>query len=505
MFCAPQAWSQTSFLDNGVIRIGVDLARGGAIHYLSESGSSNSVINVYDLGRYVQQSYYSGPQPYIPPGATVNPSWIDIGWNPVQAGDSFNFPSQVLNSSNDGTTLYVKCTPKQWALNNWDSQCTMETWITLDANRAQVRCRLVNNRSDTTQYPARGQEQPAIYTVGTLHRLFTYSGAAPFTGEAPTQIINSGPPWAAWLSTEHWSALVNDQNWGLGVFHAGALAENGGFAGTPGAGGPLNAATGYISPGYIDILDHDIVYEYEYTLILGDLFNDIRSYAYANAPNPRPNYVFRQNRRHCYHANLTDQRPPYTGYWPLTLDQNDPQVVGPWSLWDSADVPRIFIRAAHHTQPGQGEVFFAGMDGVFTASKRVAFAIIPDGQVHTYQVDLSANALYTGAITRLRFDPIQVRNPGDSVDLYSIGVIANDCNGNGIDDAVEIIGGGDYDADGDVDGSDFNGFAGALAGPGDPPPDIQCAPLLLGAFDGNSDGDIDLPDFAAFQRAFGGP
>ncbi|MCK4871787.1 MAG: hypothetical protein KAS72_03580 [Phycisphaerales bacterium] len=468
-FAAAPTWSDTSFLDNGVIRIGVDLDRGGAIHYLSESGSSSSVVNVYDLGRYVQQSYYSGPQPFVPDGATVNPQWIDIGWNPVQAGDSFGFPSQVLDSSNDGTTLYVKCIPKQWALRDWDSESTMEAWITLDENRAHVRCRLVNNRSDTTQYPARGQELPAVYTVGTLHRLFTYAGAAPFTDENPTEIINNGPPWDAWLGTESWSALVNDQDWGLGVFHPGALVYNGGFHGTPGVGGPLHDNTGYISPIYFgEILDHDITYEYEYTLILGDLYDDIRAYAYANAPDPRPNHVFNQDRQHCYHANLTDEGPPYAGFWPLTLDQNDPQVFGPWSLWNSADVPRVYIRAAHCTQYDQAEVYFAGSDGAFSASKRVPFTVIPDGGVHTYEVDLSSHSLYTGIITRLRFDPVVTRAPGDSVDLYSIRVIADDCDGDLDGDgdtdqsdlgvllaSYEIDGGGDLDGDGDTDQSDL--------------------------------------------------
>ncbi len=479
----PPARADTSFLDNGVIRIGVDLARGGAINYLSESGSSSSVVNIYDLGRYVQQSYYSGPWPFIPDGAVVNPTWVNIGWNAIQAGDSFGFPSQVLDSSNDGTTLYVKCIPKQWALMNWDSEAAMEMWVTLDENRVHVRNRLVNNRSDTTQYPAHGQELPAIYTVGTLHRLFTYAGAAPFTGANLTEIINNGPPWTAWLSTEHWSALVNDQNWGLGVFHPGTLVYNGGFHGTPGIGGPLNDNTGYITPAHWEILDHDITYEYEYTLILGDLYDDIRAYAYANEPDQRPHYVFHQDRQHCYHENLADQGPPYAGFWPLTLDQNNPQVFGPWSLWDSADVPRVYIRAAHHTQYDQAEVYFAGADGVFSASRRVPVTVIPDGEVHTYEVDLASHSLYTGIITRLRFDPVATRVPGDSVDLYSI--------------TSQLL--GDWDSDGDVDLQDFTQFPDCMNGVGTPT-QAGCQ-----AFDFDVDGDVDLQDFAGFQVVFGDP
>ena len=63
-----------SYLDNGVVKVGVDLAKGGSITYLSVSGTANNVINSYDLGRQVQQSYYSGPSLYNPSN-NINPSW----------------------------------------------------------------------------------------------------------------------------------------------------------------------------------------------------------------------------------------------------------------------------------------------------------------------------------------------------------------------------------------------------------------------------------------------
>jgi hypothetical protein len=110
------ASSQTRLMDNGIIRIGIDLNSGGAISYLVEMGSFDSAVNVYDLGRYIQQSYYSGPTPFIPPGAIQHPSYANWSWNPVQAGDVYHNRSEVVAESNDGTTLYVKCIPKQWAL-----------------------------------------------------------------------------------------------------------------------------------------------------------------------------------------------------------------------------------------------------------------------------------------------------------------------------------------------------------------------------------------------------
>ena len=263
LLLAALAMGQTSYLDNGHIRIGVDLARGGAISYLSLSGSSESVVNVHDLGRYIQQSYYGGPQPFIPPGAVQHPNYAGWPWNPVQAGDVYGYTPQLLAYSNDGTTLYVKCIPKQWALLNVTSECTMESWITLEDTRVNIQHRLTNTRSDTTQYGAFGQELPAIYTVGTLCNLYTYTGTQPFTGGAVTKIENSGPPspWAQWTATENWASLINGANWGLGVFNPGIYYFTGGFAGDPGTGGPADGNTGYIAlsseAGGIELNSHN--------------------------------------------------------------------------------------------------------------------------------------------------------------------------------------------------------------------------------------------------------
>ena len=54
------------FLDNGLIRVGVDATRGGSIGWLSLSGSNVSLVNTHDEGREIQLSFYAGPRPYNP-------------------------------------------------------------------------------------------------------------------------------------------------------------------------------------------------------------------------------------------------------------------------------------------------------------------------------------------------------------------------------------------------------------------------------------------------------
>ena len=171
-------------------------------------------------------------------------------------------------------------------------ECTFETHITLDGDAALVRCRSNNRRPDATQYPASDQELPAVYTVGTLHRLITYDGPAPFTGGPTREVKNAGPPWASWTASENWAALVDDRGRGLGVVHPGVYSFIGGFHGTPGRGGPKDDPTGYIAPVRKEVLDHNIVYEYQYALVAGTT-ESVREYVRAHrVKDTRPDYDF---------------------------------------------------------------------------------------------------------------------------------------------------------------------------------------------------------------------
>jgi hypothetical protein len=265
-------------LDNGVIKVGLDTRYGCAITYLSQSRSTTNLINDNDHGRQVQQSYYSGPDPFVPPGAVQNPTWSPWGWNSAQAGDSYGYPSQVLAYSNANGVIYVKTRPKQWALQNWPADCIMEQWTRLDGPAVRVHCKLTNGRSDHTQYPPYEQELPAAYGIGTLCHIFSYTGTAPLTGGALTQqgsifSVSGLPIWTLWRATENWSAFVNDSNFGVGVHNPDAVRTLGGYY-SPEAdlctGGSPDDNTASIAPLHIEVLDYNIVYEYNYNLIVGD-------------------------------------------------------------------------------------------------------------------------------------------------------------------------------------------------------------------------------------------
>jgi len=406
-----------SYLDNGTIRLGVDLEKGGTITYLANSSSGTNVVNSFDLGREVQQSYFAGPWNFGSPA----PPWANFPWNAIGAGDRYGNPSRVIAHVNDGRSIYTKTIPMQWALNNVPCECEIEHWISLDGRAVRVHNRFVNNRTDRTIYPALPQELPAVYTNGPYWRLFTYSGTEPFT-DAPLREIPIAPPpnWAQLFdASEHWAALVDASGFGLGVFNPATTQMHGGFAGVPGAGGPHDDPTGYLSPTLLEVLDWNIRYEYDYALILGTL-EQIRAYAVANRPDNRPDYRFTLDRQHFHFANFVDGGWPIRGHLRVPLDKDDPYLIGPIQYWKAEDVPRLYITAAYHSGSGSAQIFWRVAGEDFSAERSVRFEAIADGKMRTYSVDLSASSAYRGTIAGIRFDPSDGNEPNAHVDVVAI-------------------------------------------------------------------------------------
>jgi hypothetical protein len=412
-----------SELDNGNIKLGVDLALGGAITYLSPSNQDRNVVNSWDFGRQIQMSFYGGPVPFTHGDKRPAKHWEHLGWNPVQSGDDYGNPSKILEHANDGKTIHVKCIPMQWPLDNVPGECVYECWIRLDGNAAFVRCRVTNQRSDKTQHAARTQELPAVYTNGPYHRLMTYTGAKPFTGDAITQITRPRKhvgPWMSWTATERWAALVDDRNWGLGVWMPACTKFSGGFAGKPGQGGPKDNPTGYIAPNRQEILDHDIVFEFEYVLIL-DQLDAIRQFVAKRSAQPAPpTFTFATDRQGWHHVNAGDAGWKLDGLWVVKLEKDDPQLISPPGFWPAEAAKILLIEAAFQTTQRTGQVFWSTLEADFHEKASVTFPVQGDGEFRTYAIDLSANPLYRGGVTQLRLDPIPRGAKGDWVKIRSI-------------------------------------------------------------------------------------
>ena len=423
-------FSGMSFLDNGTVRLGVDLDMGGAITFLASSTDGVNVVNGHDLGRQVQMSFYSGPQPFAPNGKQPREIWAGLGWNPIQSGDCFDHRSRVIHHHNDGASLFVRCIPMHWPLENEPAHCTFQSRIELEGNTVHVRGTLVNDRPDPTQYLARSQELPAVYTNGFLHRLVTYAGDRPFTGDDITRIekrwksaadLASGSPWASWQATECWAALLNDEGRGLGIWTPGTFHYTGGFFGEPGSGGPSDPQTGYMSPLHREVLDADIRYEYSYVLILGTL-EEIRGHVYEHSPRSfPPDYRFETDRAHWHMIDCRDAGWPIEGELRVVLDGRDPRLVGPPGFWRASDVPRLWLDAAFDTGEDEAVVFWTRFgEGGFSAESSVAFPVVSDGRRRLHEIDLSSAPTWRGVVTGLRLDPASSGGEGLSVRIRSI-------------------------------------------------------------------------------------
>ena len=320
--------------------------------------------------------------------------WLVNSWLTVAYRSSVNFASSG--------TVYVKSRPLQWACNSAPCNCTFERWISFGADKTSivVDVRLTNFRSDKTRFPAFGQELPAIYTLGNLFQVVAYNGTKPFTND-PNLIR---PPVTTLLhmaATENWAALVNKEDWGLGVFQPSTINIRGGYFGAhPGAHyKPTDLETGYLGPYHTQILDWNIQYNCTYHLVLGNL-DTIRAHAYQHQKFIENCYVnsFVLDRRHFYLVNANDMGVP-SGYWEIDMPMSDPQVIGPPCLWSAEEHKKIMFNVSYSTKQSStdAQVFwnYQGIEPTFDETHSVHFKIVADGQFHVYNYDLSQSTKYT--------------------------------------------------------------------------------------------------------------
>lgn len=249
---------------NNQVQIGVGYAEKAK----SEISSHVNLINIYDAGREIQQSYYAGVGGYglteeerkdkeNGDGGTQNNYTRNISYtadkngyywpyNPVQGGDERNNFSQVIDYRKTKDELYCKVRSLDWAGgksggygnpdNNRLTKSYTENWYTIKDGLLYVKNRFVdwNGFTDLETVSGHNIEMPATYISHPLHVYQCYNGSNPYAEELDKTLgknaLDRQPNLGAWKNggyksgthSEDWFAWTNDDDFGVGVYIPGA-------------------------------------------------------------------------------------------------------------------------------------------------------------------------------------------------------------------------------------------------------------------------------------------
>ena len=422
------------FADNGVIKVKLDLTRGGAINYLSNSGTSRNLVNIHDEGRYIQQSYYAGNNlNRIDDGQASN--WSPWPWNPIQVGDAFGNRSEILDYKQNDDTLYVKCIPMLWDMNNKPAEAEMEQWIILKDNILEVHNRLTCFRTDSLygENILRDQELPAVYPISALENLYYYSGIEPFTNDTlsnPPVVNLSSGFWGRYFGvSEHWMAFVDDDMKGIGVYNPICNYFIAGRAGEPGYEA-LDGSTSYIAPVKKEALSKNSVYDYTYFLIVGSV-DEIRTKVYElsvgfEEPAQKTGWNFdEENNFEDWQLNGALEGVVSNGYLQMNVIAGDPFMTNMDGMMiDASKFDKIQIKMKNNTPDTIADIFFKNAQKP-EQYNMIRFETIPTDSIYReYQIILTENPEWSGSIVMLRLDPVASVSTG-SVSIDHIRLVSN--------------------------------------------------------------------------------
>ena len=253
-----RAWEHWTFLDNGHVRLGVNMDAGGSIGWFSHSHSPANLLNAFDHGRYVQQSYYGDPD---------GSEWNGKPWryNPVQGGSWKGVPATVLEKKETRDSLYVKTKPRHWASGADVDEVIFEQWLTLEGGLARLKYRMTF--TGATEHKPTHQELPAVFVTPRYDTLVFCEKGSPAWANAPLTHRQPGPPGAKDAIvkfSEPWAAWVDGEGHGLGVYF-----PHTDFATTYRVRDTGAGDCSYIAPLQTFALKPGLVFEYDVVLAIG--------------------------------------------------------------------------------------------------------------------------------------------------------------------------------------------------------------------------------------------
>lgn len=264
-------------ISNGKLTLCQDLDRGGSISHIFVGDSFRNMVNIYDEGRYIQQSYYAGNR-IDRKGEGQSPSWSPWSWNPIQGGNFARCGAKIIKHSQTDSTIYIAATPMLWDMDSKEADALMEQWTELHGNMVKVRNRITINSIDSIYMPWRSNDQeiPAVYPISSLKNLHVYLGDKPWTNDTvstvPVKELSKDFKsfWGSYPAVpEKWMAFTDDSGFGMGVYSPRAQRFLAGRYTSDTNGEENSESTSYIAPLMSSTLKPGDTLEYEYYLILG--------------------------------------------------------------------------------------------------------------------------------------------------------------------------------------------------------------------------------------------
>lgn len=271
--CGAIVADDLSMLDNGMVRIGIDREKGGSITWLSWANYPENMVNLFDPGRLIQQSYYAGRSLDRKAQGQSN-AWSPWPWNPIQGGGvgSWGRASVVRRTAEGG--LYSETIPKLWDMPDEPARALMRQWTSFEPGMSdviRVRCELVCQREEDDRWGRatfRAQEIPACYFTRNFSRVKSYLGEGKWRDESHPP----GPPWGKTDPPLNVMALFEEKGQGVALFSPSATQHwNFGPHRKEVSRNPTAGPCMHVAPIDRVKLDAKSTYRVRYWLVVGDI------------------------------------------------------------------------------------------------------------------------------------------------------------------------------------------------------------------------------------------
>jgi len=211
--------SDRIYINNSKIKVGIDIVYGGAITYLSELNNNTNLVNNYDAGRQIQSSFYHWPESWTSSGYNETNFYETWSWNPVLSGSKYGRPSRVINYTYTNHSATFITNLSFWnpdGLNSIESDLQLIITYTFDGENPVLIANYTYIHFGEDNHSAAYQENAAVY-INPIFSIFKFHNGSELidiTSEIPNNdcLVKYDGVFAA---------IVNDTNYGVGVWNWG--------------------------------------------------------------------------------------------------------------------------------------------------------------------------------------------------------------------------------------------------------------------------------------------